>query len=82
MNEQLRKAIEEATRVYPCGYNVDLHDHKASQAKFLRVIERSHQLYLNAITRLEQLSADKTYSVDDVLARYEAELIAALEGER
>lgn len=73
MNEQLRKAIEEATRVYPCGYNVDLHDHKISQAKLLRVIE----------LLVEQ--RDDLYELFDVVApklsQLDAELIAALERE-
>lgn len=73
MNEQLRKAIEEATRVYPCGYNVDLHDHKISQAKLMRVIELLVQ------------QRDDLYELFDVvtpsLKSLDAELIAALESE-
>lgn len=73
MNEQLRKAIEEATRVYPCGYNVDLHDHTSAQAKLLCVIE----------LLVEQ--RDDLYELFDVvtpkLSQLDAELIAALEGD-
>lgn len=43
MNEQLRKAIEEATRVtaLPIAYHTYVYEveHRASQAKLLRVIE-------------------------------------------
>lgn len=75
MNEQLLKAIEEATRVYPCGYNVDLHDHKISQAKLLRVIE----------LLVQQRDAGYQSIIDegvlDIQAELDAELIAALERE-
>lgn len=76
MNEQLRKAIEEATRVYPCGYNVDLHDHKISQAKLLRVIELLVQQRDCLIG--QAVSYDERISV--IAADHDAELIAALEG--
>lgn len=85
MNEQLRKAIEEATRVEPwtvprsimagCEYAVDETDHDASQAKLLRVIELLVQ------QRNERCQTECIFP-DEAIAKYDAELIAALEGER
>lgn len=81
MNEQLRKAIEEATKVYPCGYNVDLHDHTIAQAKLLRVIEM--------LVQQRDVELDDNCWTDDrgngrpfewAKQQYDAELIAALEG--
>lgn len=72
MNEQLRKAIEDATRVEPLGYEVDLEVHYASQAKLLRVIE----------LLVEQRDAAWRGDDDEFLSnkyKADAELIAALE---
>lgn len=75
MNEQLRKAIEDATRVFPCDYTVELYDHNASQAKLLRVIE----------VLVEQRNkfadcCDRLMPFDEAIQPFDAELIAALEG--
>lgn len=77
MNEQLRKAIEEATVVYPCGYNVDLHDHKISQAKLLCVIELLVQQRDCLIG--QAVSYDERISV--IAADHDDALIAALKEE-
>lgn len=79
MKEQLRKAIEEATRVEPwqipysigMGRAVDELEHVESKAKLLRVIEMLVQ------------QRDDLYELFDVvtpsLSKLNAELIAALE---
>ena len=85
MNEKLRKAIEEATRVgewkLPLesggGYAVDKEHHHASQAKLLRVIE----------VLVEQRNkfadcCDRLMPFDEAIQPFDAELIAALEGEK
>ncbi len=82
MNEQLRKAIEEATRVYPWlvplpigGSAIDINAHHASQAKLLRVIEMLvHQR--DKHVRWAMLHRD----VEKAILEFDAELIATLEG--
>lgn len=80
MNEQLRKAIEDATRVEPLGYEVDLEVHYASQAKLLRVIE----LLVEQRDSWIKLSFKEHYMAPFEIAKAfgheDAELIAALEG--
>lgn len=90
MNEQLRKAIEESTKIE----FVDSHetvichsDHNASQAKLLRVIELLVQQRDDAILNCMY---ETGYGIDraainqaeDISRRKNAELIAALEEEK
>lgn len=79
MNEQLRKAIEEATYLMSWredgvgGWVVSERDSKASQAKLLRVIE----------LLVEQRDAAWRGDDDEFLSnkyKADAELIAAMEG--
>lgn len=80
MNEQLRKAIEEATRVKPWqvplpigGSAIDIYAHNASQAKLLRVIKLLVQQRDTAYV----CPLDK--DLGSMIAGDDAELIAALE---
>jgi hypothetical protein len=84
MNEQLRKEIEEATKVFPWpvpmsmggGDVLDINVHRALQAKLLRVIE------LLVEQRDKCISSSHLFrnEFEDVQAinEYDAELIAAL----
>ena len=83
MNEQLRKAIEDATRVEPLGYEVDLEVHYASQAKLLRVIEllveqRDDWISTNILT--DPIVQDEEATIENYVEADDAELIAALGG--
>ena len=88
VNEQLKKAILEATRVEPwtvprsimagCEYAVDEKDHNASQAKLLRVIEvlieQRDPLIVHAHADTATKGEIKAYR-----DKLDAELIAALD---
>ena len=87
MNEQLRKAILEATRVEPwtvprsimagCEYAVDEKDHNASQAKLLRVIEMLVRQRNEWIEHVDLLM--NSHHRNDRINQDDAELIAALD---
>ena len=75
MNEQLRKAIEEATRVVDIFELYDKAQMDASQAKLLRVIEL-------LVQQRDEALADNALPVHMTLksiSKYDADLIAALE---
>ena len=85
MNEQLRKAIEEATRV-ETGLQSNVgtdriknyvpeDEHDASQAKLLRVIE----LLVEQRNKFADC-CDRLMPFDEAIQPFDAELIAALEG--
>ena len=79
MNEQLRKAIEDATRVghysFDFGPMVLADQHHASQAKLLRVIE----LLVEQRNKFADC-CDRLMPFDEAIQPFDAELIAALEG--
>jgi hypothetical protein len=89
MNEKLRKAIEEATRVvdwhFDRGVFVHVDDCKASQAKLLRVIEmlveqRDEAIRVQELRDLSHPTSEYENSVvKHLTAKADAELIAALE---
>lgn len=78
MNEQLKKAIQEATKVaiLPIAYHTYVYEaeHNASQAKLLRVIELLVEQRNQCRLNLEGYEGGWTFKEMD------AELIAALEG--
>lgn len=80
MNEQLRKAIGEATKVaiLPIAYHTYVYEveHNASQAKLLRVIELLVQQRDNALDHAATSKSNYTWQQGHL----NAELIAALEG--
>ncbi len=90
MNEKLRKAIEEATRVdvmevFNCGDVVDSYDHTMSQSKLLRVIEKLVEQRDCAILELQYVYSDEVdHAIQNKAKKIsklkDAELIAALEG--
>jgi len=91
MNEQLRKAIQEATRVEPhremgAGWVVDHIDHNASQAKLLCVIEllvEQRNQYIDCwLSCLNQMDGNiyTSFDLEEEISDEDAELIAALEG--
>lgn len=81
MNEQLRKAIEDATTIYPWpvpmsmggGDVLDVNSHRASQAKLIKVIER-----LIEQRDLMAEYAKPHYMVEPLSICFEAELIKIL----
>ncbi len=75
MNEQLRKAIEEATRVVDIFELYDKHQMDASQAKLLRVIE----MLVEQRNKFADC-CDRLMPFDEAIQPFDAELIAALEG--
>lgn len=87
MNEQLRKAIEEATKVaiLPIAYHTYVYEveHNASQAKLLRVIELLVQQRDYEIKQwLSGYGAEeRERRVAEWIKTKNAELIAALERE-
>lgn len=90
MNEQLKKAIEEATKVFPWpvpismggGDVLDINVHKASQAKLLRVIEllvRQRDDWISTNILADPIVQDEEATIENYVKADNAELIAALE---
>lgn len=84
MNDKLRKAIEDATKVYPWpvpmsmggGDVLDVNSHHASQAKLLRVIELLVQRRNEWIEHIDLLV--NSHRQHERINSQDAELIAAL----